>query len=137
MRVVLLAPHDRDRLCVRVNAVLDEFGDGLQRITLRQRDNPDGVPVVPNAQLTAVLTLGFHDTWTSPGPMQRILLGGSQHPKLVYGHPSWLRAVSGSKLTRRSRPTADWQLVRYPTVHPMTRSRRCLPPLALIYAYLP
>ena len=49
VRAVLLAAHDRDGFGVRIDAVLDEFGDGLQRIALRERDNPDRVPVIADA----------------------------------------------------------------------------------------
>src|SRR5216683_5435678 len=105
MRVVLLAPCDRDRLCVRINAVLDEFGDGFQRITLRERDDPDCVPVIPDAQLAAVLTLGFHDDTrlTMASPRDLFLparLGGGLR------WPSYFTALdSGSDLNQFA---ADW-----------------------------
>jgi len=41
--------------------LFDEFGDGFQRIALRERDNPDRIPVIAYAQLAAVPYLGFHD----------------------------------------------------------------------------
>jgi hypothetical protein len=33
-----------------VDAVLDEFGDGFQRILLRKSDDVDGIPIITNAQ---------------------------------------------------------------------------------------
>jgi hypothetical protein len=47
----MLSPSgDGDRLRVRVDAVLDEFRDGLQRIALRQRNDAYGVPIIPDLQ---------------------------------------------------------------------------------------
>ena len=45
---------------MRIDAVLDEFSDRLERIALRECDDPYGVPIIATAQLAAVLTLGFH-----------------------------------------------------------------------------
>jgi hypothetical protein len=41
-------------LRVRIDRVLHEFGDRLQRITLRERDNSDRIPIIADAQLAAV-----------------------------------------------------------------------------------
>ena len=61
MRAMLLAARDGDDLGVRIDRVLDEFGDRLQGVALRECDDPDGVPVIPDAQLPAVfLSLCFH-----------------------------------------------------------------------------
>jgi hypothetical protein len=47
----MLSPSgDGDRLRVRVDAVLDEFRDGLQGIALRQRNDAYGVPIIPDLQ---------------------------------------------------------------------------------------
>jgi hypothetical protein len=50
----LSASGDGDRLRVRVDAVLDEFRDGLQRIALRQRNDAYGVPIIPDLQPAAI-----------------------------------------------------------------------------------
>lgn len=50
---MLAAPRDSDGFRVRVETVLDEFGDGLEWIALRKRDNADGVPIVADAQLAS------------------------------------------------------------------------------------
>jgi hypothetical protein len=60
MRPVLAPTRDNDGLCARVNAVLDELGDCLQRIALRERNDPDRVPVVSDLELTAIELLGCH-----------------------------------------------------------------------------
>ena len=54
MRAVLAAARDRDGLCVRVDAVLDELGNRLERIALRQRDDANRIPVIPDLELAAV-----------------------------------------------------------------------------------
>ncbi len=51
MDAFLLAASERDVASLGIDAVLHEFSDGLERVTLRQRDNADRVPVVANAQL--------------------------------------------------------------------------------------
>jgi hypothetical protein len=50
---MLAASRDRDGFGVCVDAVLDEFGDGLEWIALGKRDNADGVPIVADAQLAS------------------------------------------------------------------------------------
>jgi hypothetical protein len=60
MRAVFLAARDRDGLGVRIDAVLDEFRNRLQGIALRERDDADRIPIIADAQLAAVLILGFH-----------------------------------------------------------------------------
>jgi len=54
MLSMLSASGDGDRLRVRVDAVLDEFRDGLQRIALRQRNDAYGVPIIPDLQPAAI-----------------------------------------------------------------------------------
>ena len=49
------AARDGDGLRVSVDRVLDEFGDRLERITLGERDDADGVPVVADLQPTALI----------------------------------------------------------------------------------
>jgi hypothetical protein len=45
---------------VRVDAIFDEFGDRLERVALRERNDADGIPVIADAQFAAVFALGFH-----------------------------------------------------------------------------
>jgi hypothetical protein len=40
---------------VRIDAVLDECGNCLERVALRERDDAECVPVVPYLELTAVV----------------------------------------------------------------------------------
>lgn len=47
---MLPATGDDDCPGASVNAVLNEFGDGLQRIRLGKRDHADGVPIVTDPQ---------------------------------------------------------------------------------------
>ena len=58
MTAVLPAPRDRDRARLRVNAVLDKFRNGLERIALRQSDDRNRIPVVSYLELAA--RPGFH-----------------------------------------------------------------------------
>src|SRR5438105_8138551 len=51
MLSLLLAARDDDRLRVRIDAVLDQLGDGFERIALRQPDGRDRLPVIANAQI--------------------------------------------------------------------------------------
>src|SRR6266403_1500335 len=60
MRAMLLAPSNRNGPRMRVDAVLDKFSDRFERIALRERNDPNRIPVVTNAQLAAVLALYFH-----------------------------------------------------------------------------
>ena len=53
MLSLVFAAGDDDRLGARVDAVLDQFCDGLERITLRQRDDRDRVPVITDAEVAA------------------------------------------------------------------------------------
>jgi hypothetical protein len=46
--------RDRDGRSPRVDAVLDELGDRLQGIALRERDDADRVPIVADFELAAV-----------------------------------------------------------------------------------
>src|SRR2546430_16608708 len=54
MLAVLAAARDRNGLRVRVDAVLDELGDRLQRVPLRERDDTDRVPVIADPELAAI-----------------------------------------------------------------------------------
>jgi hypothetical protein len=56
----VFAPSYRDRLRVRIDAVFDEFRNRLQGIALRERDDPDRIPVIADAQLPAVFAFRFH-----------------------------------------------------------------------------
>src|ERR1700689_3757815 len=60
MCAVFPAASDGDGLCVRIDAVLDEFGNRLERVALRQSDNSNRIPVIPDSQFAAVLVTGFH-----------------------------------------------------------------------------
>jgi hypothetical protein len=44
------AAGNRHRARLSVDAVLDQLGDGLQGIRLRQRDDGNGVPVIADPQ---------------------------------------------------------------------------------------
>jgi hypothetical protein len=50
---VLAASRDGDGLGVRIDAVLDEFRDGLQRVALRKSDDTDRIPVIADPQFAA------------------------------------------------------------------------------------
>ena len=52
---VLAAARDGDGLRVSIDRVLDEFGDRLERITLKERDDADGVPVIADLEPTALI----------------------------------------------------------------------------------
>src|SRR6266513_2235096 len=54
MLAVLAAARDRNGLRVRVDAVLDELGDRLQRVPRRERDDTDRVPVIADPELAAI-----------------------------------------------------------------------------------
>jgi hypothetical protein len=59
VRAVLAAAGDGDGLRAGIDAVLDELGDRLERIALRQRDDPNRVPVIADPQLAAIVFLDF------------------------------------------------------------------------------
>jgi hypothetical protein len=39
---------------VCIDAVFDQLRDGLKRITLRERDNADSIPIIADPQFTAL-----------------------------------------------------------------------------------
>jgi len=47
---VFTAAGDDNVRCVRVDAVLNELGDGLQRIALGERNDANSVPVIADPQ---------------------------------------------------------------------------------------
>jgi hypothetical protein len=51
---VLAAAYDGNGLGVRIDAVFDQLRDGLKRITLRERDNADSIPIIADPQFTAL-----------------------------------------------------------------------------------
>ena len=53
MAAVLATARDRNGTRVRVDAVLDQLGDRLERIALRQRNDGDRVPVVADPEPAA------------------------------------------------------------------------------------
>ena len=64
-------PRERPRMMViclgvGVDAILDEFGNGLQRVRLGKRDDVDRIPVVADAKLAGLLREGFRleEEWT-------------------------------------------------------------------------
>jgi hypothetical protein len=59
---VLPATRDGDLPRVRVDAVLDQLGDSFQRVALRQGNNPDGVPVIADSQLTLCVRSTCHES---------------------------------------------------------------------------
>src|SRR5665213_4425942 len=66
--MVFTAPRNRNGLRMRVDAVLDELRNRFERVTLGQRDDPDRVPVIPDLEFAAVVTLGFHaGLWQNSG----------------------------------------------------------------------
>jgi hypothetical protein len=75
---VLAAAGDRDGLGVSVDAVLDELGDRLQGIALRERNDTDRVPVIPDLELAAV---------GMTAPVQASAL------ELAVAQPGWQQAV--------------------------------------------
>ena len=46
--------NDRDIRCARIDGVLHQLSDGLQRIRLRQRNDRDRIPVVADAQFATL-----------------------------------------------------------------------------------
>jgi hypothetical protein len=52
---VLASTRNGDRACLGIDAVLNEFGDGLERAALRERNDGNGVPIVPNLESAASL----------------------------------------------------------------------------------
>src|SRR6185437_11446509 len=54
MLAMFTTARNRDRLCVCVDRVLDELGNRLQGIALRQSDDADRVPVVADTQFAAL-----------------------------------------------------------------------------------
>ena len=50
---VLTATSNDDCFGVRIDAVLNELRDGLQRVTLGKRNDTDGVPIVAYAQFAS------------------------------------------------------------------------------------
>jgi hypothetical protein len=57
---VLPTARDHNGLCVRIDAVLDQLGDGLERIALRARDDADRVPIIADPQFGPLRSLGLH-----------------------------------------------------------------------------
>jgi len=50
---VLAATCDGNGLGVRIDAVLDELRDGLERIALRKSDDTDRIPIIADPQFAA------------------------------------------------------------------------------------
>ena len=48
---------NRDVLGMRIDTVFDEFSDRFQRVSLRQRNNRNGMPIVPDAELAGLALL--------------------------------------------------------------------------------
>lgn len=57
---MLASACDRDAFRTRIDAVLHELGDRLERIALRERDDADRVPIIANAQLPTVFAFHFN-----------------------------------------------------------------------------
>jgi hypothetical protein len=51
---VLAATRDGNGLGVRIDAVLDELRNGLERIALRKSDDTDSIPIVADPQFAAL-----------------------------------------------------------------------------------
>ena len=47
--------NDRDIRCAGIDGILDQLGDGLQRIRLRQRNDRDRIPVVADAEFAPLI----------------------------------------------------------------------------------
>ena len=61
MLAVFTTPRNCDGLGMRIDAVLDKFGNRFERVTLRESDDADRVPVIPYLELAALVSLGsFH-----------------------------------------------------------------------------
>ena len=69
VRAILAAARDDDRSGARVDAVFHELGDGLERVALRERDDPDRIPVVADPEFAA--GIGFVLTGDGRGSHQR------------------------------------------------------------------
>ena len=57
---MFLTTRYRDVLGLRIDAVLDDLGNRLEWIALRERNNPDRVPVIPDFELPAFATSWLH-----------------------------------------------------------------------------
>src|SRR2546430_3984327 len=92
MLAVLAAARDRNDLRVRVDAVLDELGDRLQRVPLRECDDTDRVPVIADPELAAIGGLAL------PGGLRlRSPRGAIARIGKVYGrHPHSAGSGNGS-----------------------------------------
>ncbi len=103
MLSLVLAAGDDDRLRARVDAVLDQLRDRLERIALRQRDDRDRVPVIADAEVAARRRLGglFGATGGHEVPTDHIRLaacserGGNATPANPMAG-SWI--ASGSRI---------------------------------------
>ena len=51
---VLTTARDDNGLGVCIDAVLDKLSDGLERVALRERDDADGIPIIPDPQFTTL-----------------------------------------------------------------------------------
>ena len=51
---VLTTTRDDNGLGVCIDAVLDKLSDGLERVALRERDDADGIPIIPDPQFTTL-----------------------------------------------------------------------------------
>ena len=51
---VLAAAHDGNGCGLRIHAVLDELGDRLEWVGLRERDNSNGIPIIADPQFAAL-----------------------------------------------------------------------------------
>ena len=47
--------NDRDIRCASIDRILDQLGDGLQRIRLRQRNDRDRIPVIADAKFAPLI----------------------------------------------------------------------------------
>lgn len=51
---VLASARDGNRLGMRIDAVFNQLRDSLKRIALRQCNDTEGIPIIPDPQLTAL-----------------------------------------------------------------------------------
>src|SRR2546429_5858605 len=92
MLAVLAAARDRNGIRVRVDAVLDELGDRIERVPLRERDDTDRVSVIVDPELAAIGGLVLPG-----GPRLRSPRGAIARIGKVYGrHPPSAGSGNGS-----------------------------------------
>lgn len=81
MRAVFTTSRNSDGLGICIDAVLDKLGNGFERVTLREGDDADRVPVIPDLQLAALVSLKAPTASATKSISETIL----DVPKTTYG----------------------------------------------------